>query len=178
MSEFLKSLKRYAAKGPSIVVDRFAPAPTGKLEIDPNGEYVEFRDILTALSLGVLVELNEDLVDLHADGHAQRALMRDLTALGFDSFEQVMECLEKNRATVLKSREFEIWDVGYQATGEYAPPTLLGKAVGLSFKDACDALYGAEVAKGSHRFNDWEYNERQRCWRNYCGNLVPTKPED
>jgi hypothetical protein len=176
MSEFLKHVTRYNFNQPTIVVDRYSPVSGGKLEASPEGAYMAVKDLQSALAMGVMFELNEEIADLHADGQAQRALMRTLTSMGFENFEQVIKCLEQNRHTVLEEREFEIWDVGYQATGEYKPPSLLGKAKGLSFNDACEALRNAEIAKGSRRFNDWFYQAQQRCWRNYCGNLQPTKP--
>lgn len=93
----LSRITRYTTKGPSIVLDRFAPPPTGKLTVDPEGEYMSFVDLVTLLKLGALVELTEDLSELILDGEAHRSLMHNIGNLGYESFEQVMEVLKNNQ---------------------------------------------------------------------------------
>lgn len=173
----LKLIKRYTSKAIGIILDRHAPPPTGKLTEDPEGEWMRWNDLAILYNKGVLIEKTEALDELVADGHAQRALIRDIEAMGYTDFDTVMSVLREFRATVLEPREFEVWDVGYQATGEYAPPTCLGKTIAICFEEACRELYNAERAAGSHRFTDWKFDERSKTWSNYCGTLVHTEPK-
>lgn len=173
----LKLIKRYTSKAIGIIVDRHAPPPTGKLTEDPEGEWIKWNDVAVLYNKGVLIEKTHELDELVADGHAQRAFIRDVTALGYEDFDQVMQVLREQRATVLKERSFEIWTKGYQATGEYAPPALIGTATALCFEEACRKLYDAYRTAGSHKLNDWKFDPKTNRWSDYCGYLVEANPD-
>lgn len=173
----LKLIKRYTSKAVGIILDRHAPPPTGKLTEDPEGEWMRWNDLAILYNKGVLIEKTEALDELVADGHAQRALIRDIEAMGYTDFDTVMSVLREFRTTVLEEREFEVWDVGYNDMGNITSPTCLGKVVAICFEAACRELYDNERKAGSHRFSDWKFDERTKTWSNYCGQLVPTKPK-
>lgn len=173
MSNLFKSITRYTAKAIGIIVDRHAPVPSGKLTVDPQGEYMEVKDLVSLLQMGVLIELTPELNELLKDGDAQRALLRDLTALGYEDFDQVMKVLKDQRGTVLKERKFEVWSNLYQATGEYHPPVCYGVVEAISFEEACLKLYDLERTKGSHKYNGWTYHEKSNTWSDHTGRLKP-----
>ena len=173
----LKLIKRYTTKAIGIIVDRHAPPPTGDLTMDAEGEWMKYNDLLILIQQGALLEVSTQLMDELEDGRSQRAFMRDVTALGYEDFDQVMQVLREQRTTVLKERTFEIWTKGYQATGEYAPPALVGTAIALSFEEACRKFYNDTRASGSHKLNDWKFDPKTNRWSDYCGHLVDAKPD-
>lgn len=169
----LSLIKRYTSKAASIIVDRHAPPPTGKLTEDPQGEWMKWNDLAILYNKGVLIEKSEALDDLVADGHAQRAFIRDATALGYESFDQVMAVLKECREHLLVPKEFEIWSVGYVATGERQPASLLGKATALSFNEACVKL---KAELGPHKTKDWKVDPIG-AWSDWCGYLCSNGDE-
>lgn len=169
----LNLIKRYTSKAIGIIVDRHAPPPSGKLTEDPQGEWMKWNDLAILYNKGILIEKSEALDELVADGHAQRALIRDITAIGYTDFEQVMSVLRECRDHILRPREFEIWTIGYRATGEEQPPFLLGKATAISFNEACAKL---KAELGTHKTKDWTVDEHGR-HSDWCGYLRATEAE-
>lgn len=169
----LNLIKRYTSKAVGIIVDRHAPPPSGKLTEDPQGEWMKWNDLAILYNKGVLIEKSEALDELVADGHAQRAFMRDVQALGYEDFDQVMKVLKDNREQVIQPREFEIWSVGYVATGEHQPAFLVGKAIALSFNEACVKL---KAELGLHKTNDWKV-DASGAWSDWCGRLRSSEAE-
>lgn len=163
----LSLIKRYTSKAADIILDRHAPPPSGKLTEDPQGEWMKWNDLAILYNKGVLIEKTVALDELVADGHAQRAFMRDVQALGYEDFDQVMKVLKDNREQVVQPREFEIWSVGYVATGEHQPASLLGKATALSFNEACAKL---KAELGPHKTKDWHV-DAVGAWSDWCGHL-------
>lgn len=94
----LNLIKRYTSKAIGIIVDRHAPPPTGKLTEDPQGEWMKWNDLAILYNKGVLIEKSEALDELVADGHAHRAFIRDVTALGYEDFDQLMQVLKEHRS--------------------------------------------------------------------------------
>lgn len=168
-----KRLERFTIKPIGIIVDRHAPPPTGEPTRDPKGEWMKVQHLANIIALGGLMIVDEPLVEHLKDGDAQRALMRDLTDLGYDDFDQVMTVLRNNREQVLKLREFEVWMEGYRATGEDAKARLLGKGVGFSFKEACENL---KEQLGPHKTSDWRIDSEGRYSNWGCG-LYATEAE-
>lgn len=169
MSELLKRITRYTNKSIGIIVDRHAPPPSGKLTVDPEGEYMEFKELKEMVDVGLLIELTPELNELHQDGYAQRGLIRDIGALGYESFDQVMEILRRNRDQILQPREFEVWNIGWRDNGGGADASLLGKAIAHSFREACEAV---KKQLGQHKTEDWRFDSNVGKWRDYCGYLV------
>lgn len=96
-----KRLTRYTIKTPGIILDRHSPPPTGEPVIDPKGEWMKVQQLANIIAMGGLMIVDEPLVELLKDGEAQRALIRDLTAMGFETFDEVMAVLEEfNKGTV------------------------------------------------------------------------------
>lgn len=89
-----KRLTRYTIKPPGIILDRHAPQATGEPVIDPKGEWMKVQQLANIIALGGLLIVDEPLVELLKDGEAQRALIRDLTAMGFETFDEVMAVLK------------------------------------------------------------------------------------
>lgn len=89
-----KRLTRYTIKPPGIILDRHAPPSTGEPVVDPKGEWMKVQQLANIIALGGLMIVDEPLVELLKDGEAQRALIRDLTAMGFETFDEVMAVLE------------------------------------------------------------------------------------
>ncbi|ABY63271.1 hypothetical protein ST201phi2-1p448 [Pseudomonas phage 201phi2-1] len=169
-----KRLTRYTIKPIGIILDRHAPPPSGEPVVDPKGEWMKVQQLANIIALGGLMIVDEDLVEHLKDGDAQRALMRDLTALGYDDFEQVMQVLKEQRGTVLKLREFEVWMEGYRATGEDAKAHLLGKGVGYSFNEAVKNL---KEQLGEHKTKEWRYNPNTGLWSNWGCTLYDNETE-
>lgn len=153
----LSRITRYTTKGPSIVVDRFAATPAGKLTVDTQGEYMAFVDLVVLMRMGALMEVTPDLQERLLDGDAQRGLMRDIGNLGYTDFEQVMEILKNNRHQLLDKKEYTIWVEGHQATGEKSTATLAGKETAFSFHEAIQQhvnSLGPDAAKYWHYVKD------------------------
>jgi len=89
-----KRLERYTIKPIGIIVDRHSPPPTGEPTLDPKGEWMKVQHLANIIALGGLMIVDEPLVEQLKDGDAQQALMRDLTNLGYEDFEQVMDVLQ------------------------------------------------------------------------------------
>lgn len=169
----LTLIKRYTSKAVGIIVDRHAPPPTGKLIEDPQGEWMRWNDLAILYNKGILIEKSEALDDLVADGHAQRAFIRDATALGYTSFDEIMQVIKECRDHVLSPKEFEIWCTGYRATGEHQSPWLYGKVTAMSFNEACAKL---KVELGEHKTKDWTVDNFGR-HSDWCGLLWPSEAE-
>lgn len=93
----LNIIKRYTLKAATeIVVDRHAP-PKMSLVESPTGELMHFNDLLVLAQSGVLIELNAELVEQLEDGKSQQAFVRDVTALGYKDFDQIMQVLTINK---------------------------------------------------------------------------------
>lgn len=161
MSDLLKRITRYTTKGPSIVVDRFAATPPGKLTVDTEGEYMTFADLVALMKLGALVEVTDDLKELLDDGAAQRGLMRDIGNMGYQDFEQVMTILKNNRQQLLDKKEFEIWIEGYKATGESAKASLVSKETAFSFHEAVQQ-YVNSLEPDQAKY--WNYSKEHNVW--------------
>lgn len=98
-----KRLTRYTIKPPGIILDRHAPPPTGEPVVDPKGEWMKVQQLANIIALGGLMIVDESLVELLKDGEAQRALIRDLTAMGFETFDEVMAVLSGfNKAPIVE----------------------------------------------------------------------------
>lgn len=93
-----KRLIRYTIKPAGIIVDRHSPPPTGEPVIDPKGEWMKVQQLANIIVMGGLMIVDERLVEHLKDGDAQQALMRDLEALGYESFEEVMAVLKEHKA--------------------------------------------------------------------------------
>lgn len=169
----LNLIKRYTAKAAGIIVDRHAPAPTGKLTEDPQGEWMKWNDLAILYNKGILIEKTEALDELVADGHAQRAFIRDATAIGYTDFDEIMRVLKECRDHVLVEREFEIWSVGYRDNGNHTPPFLLGKAKAMSFNEACVKL---KTELGPQKTDDWKVDQYGR-HSDWCGYLRASEVE-
>lgn len=157
----LALIKRYTSKPIGIIVDRHAPPPSGKLTEDPQGEWMKWNDLAILYNKGILIEKTETLDELVADGHAQRALIRDITSLGYDDFEQVMKVLKDNREQVITERKFEIWQGGYSATGNDIKARLIYKVVAFSFNEACQKLRDSRVP---YHDESWIYRGATDTW--------------
>lgn len=157
----LRRIDRYATEKVGIILDRHAPPPTGKLTKDPAGEWIKLKDIQVLLRMGGLLEASDELTERLLDGHAQQAFIRDVTNLGYTDFDQVMEILKNNRHQLLDIKEYEIWTEGYRATGEEQNASLLGKASGFSFKEACDAFH---AQLDEPKKNIWSYHPDSGTW--------------
>ena len=101
-----------------------------------------------------------EVAALRVDAQAHRQLLKDLEALGYDNFEQVMTVLKNNRVGTLVEREFDIWVEGYAATGEHSPARFLGKARGYNFRSACIAYIDS---LDEHKRKDWN-EDRTAIW--------------
>lgn len=156
----LSRFQRYTLKSPSIILSSNVPPAPAKMVADTEGEYILVDQLLGAIRSGGLL-INDKWMQEHiADGDAQKALVRDLTILGYDDFDQVMEILKEVRDLRVKEREFEVWCEGYRATGEDQKAHLIGKATARSFHDAVLILQ-----KEQHR--QWQYDEKEGTWSTY-----------
>lgn len=151
-ANIFKRITRYSLKPPSIILNINAPIPTGDPVVDPEGEWMKCDQLNGIITAGGLLESTPALLEELKDGEAQRALMRTLTQLGYQDFDQVMEVLRNNREQVLKLREFEIWMEGWQDNGNHEKARLLGKGVGLSFHEA---VLNLKEQLGPHKTSDW-----------------------
>lgn len=176
----ITKMQRFTNKSIGIILDRHnIPPPAQKLTLDTEGEYVEFKELKGMLDTGLLIEMSAELQETFLDAQAQRSLITTLTNMGYEDFDQVLQVLREQRATVLKERSFEIWSVGYQATGEFTPPNRVATTTALSFEEACRKLHDAYKANGVHSGPaSWIFDEETLRWRDYCGYLVDTKPAD
>lgn len=100
-----KRLTRYSIKPPGIIIDRHAPRAVGEPTIDPDGEWMKCDQLNNLIALGGLLEMSQPLSDLIDDGKSHQAFIRDVTALGYDNFDQIMEVLKKNREHVIQHDE-------------------------------------------------------------------------
>ncbi len=158
-----KRLTRYTIKSPGIIVDRHAPPPTGEPVVDPKGEWMKVQQLANIIALGGLMIVDERLVEHLKDGDAQQALMRDLKALGYENFDQVMHVLKEYRSNVLSFREFEVWMEGWQDNGHHEKARLLGKGVGYSFQEAVGTL----KEQLGDKAKDWIYDPHVKRWSDY-----------
>ena len=150
----LKLIKRWSPNSPQILLSPQAvPAKTEMVLDMEKGEYMRFNDLLILLQNMALVEMNKDLSERLADGNAQQMLLKRLSKMGYEDFDQVMQVLNEQRGTVLKQKEYEIWQEGYVATGESQQAYLRGKATGYSFLDAVDNYISSQSSDVKDCFN-------------------------
>lgn len=174
-ANIFKRITRYTIKPIGIVLDRFAAPPPSEPTIDPEGEWMKCDQLNGIINTGGLIEYTPELKELLLDGDAQRAFIRDVTALGYTDFNQVMEILRNNRHQLLDEREFEIWSQGYNEMGNQSPPYLIAKVAAYSFEEACRKHVEDQKASGSHKAQDWTQDPLTGSWRNYCGALKPSE---
>lgn len=162
--EILKRFQRYTLSKPQIILNPNTPPQPLKMVEDPEGEYILIDQLKGAIEVGGLIVNTPELQEHLADGDAQKGLLRDLTKLGYEDFDQVMKVLKDARDSVITEKEFEIWSEGYQATGENAKAALHGKVVARSFHEAVEK-YIANAPKGTKQY--WHYSESSDTWLMY-----------
>lgn len=135
----LSLIKRWSPAVPKILLSPQDTVNETKMVLDnEGGEYMKFNDFLILLQNGVYLEATKEMHETLLDGKAQQSLIARLSRMGYEDFDQVMKVLEEQRGTVLKKKEYEIWQEGHRATGESSIASFVGKAEGYSFLDAVD----------------------------------------
>lgn len=167
-------IKRYKPGAPGIITDRFAPPRVTELVEDAGGKWMKFNDLLILIKKGALLEMSQPLSELIDDGQSQQAFVRDVTALGYTDFDQILKVLKECREHVLVEREFEIWNIGWKDNGGGNPPVMLGKETALSFREACEKLV---VTIGPKKTDQLKFDKATGKYSDYCGELVSSEAE-